>query len=373
MEELLNWMEYIEDARQAKKVRHKLKDILVIVLFATLANADDWVEMELFAKEYQDFLRKYIELKNGIPSHDTLNRVMGMVSQEVLQQLYSKWQELLNRDEGEALKKIICIDGKTMRSNKKKEGKPSHIVSAWSREDGFCLGQKAVEEKSNEITAIPKLLEKIQIKGQIVTIDAMGTQKEIAETIRKKRADYVLAVKGNQATLYEDLKLYFQDAEVQEEIKKKRGYSRIVEKAHGQIEKREYYQTEEIGWLQGKKEWKGIKSIGMEKKTLQDEKGEREEYRYYISSLKTEAESFRRAVRGHWSIESMHWHLDVTFREDANHTIDKQAAQNLNIIRKWSLSILKMMEISKPGLSMRKKRFAIGLSPIKYLEQILSV
>lgn len=370
MEELLNWMEYIEDARQAKKVRHKLKDILVIVLFATLANADDWVEMELFAKEYQDFLRKYIELKNGIPSHDTLNRVMGMVSQEVLQQLYSKWQELLNRDEGEALKKIICIDGKTMRSNKRKEGKPSHIVSAWSREDGFCLGQKAVEEKSNEITAIPKLLEKIQIKGQIVTIDAMGTQKEIAETIRKKRADYVLAVKGNQATLYEDLKLYFQDAEVQEEIKKKRGYSRTVEKAHGQIEKREYYQTEEIGWLQGKKEWKGIKSIGMEKKTLQDEKGEREEYRYYISSLKTEAESFRRAVRGHWSIESMHWHLDVTFREDANHTIDKQAAQNLNIIRKWSLSILKMMEISKPGLSMRKKRFAIGLSPIKYLEQI---
>lgn len=146
-----------------------------------------------------------------------------------------------------------------------------------------------------------------------------------------------------------------------------------MEKAHGQIEKREYYQTEEIGWLQGKKEWKGIKSIGMEKKTLQNEKEEREEYRYYISSLKTEAETFRRAVRGHWSIESMHWHLDVTFREYANHTIDKQAAQNLNIIRKWSLSILKMMEISKPGLSMRKKRFAIGLSPIKYLEQVLSV
>lgn len=187
-EELLNWMEYIEDVRQIKKVRHKLKDILVIVLFATLANADDWVEMELFAKEYQDFLRKYIELKNGIPSHDTLNRVMGLLSQEVLQQLYSKWQELLNRDEGEALKKIIYIDGKTMRSNKRKEGKPSHIVSAWSREDGFCLGQKAVEEKSNEIPAIPKLLEKIQIRGQIVTIDAMGTQKEITEKIRKQRA-----------------------------------------------------------------------------------------------------------------------------------------------------------------------------------------
>src|SRR5699024_4837310 len=176
------------------------------------------------------------------PSHDTLNRVMGMMSPEVLQQLYSKWQELLNRDEGEALKKIICIDGKTMRSNKRKEGKPSHIVSAWSREDGFCLGQKAVEEKSNEITAIPKLLEQIQIKGQIVTIDAMGTQKEIAEKIRKKRADYVLAVKGNQGTLQEDLKLYFGDESIQKEIRENKSYSCTKEKAHGQLEKREYYQ-----------------------------------------------------------------------------------------------------------------------------------
>ncbi len=200
----------------------------------------------------------------------------------------------------------------------------------------------------------------------------MGTQKEIAEKIRRKRADYVLAVKGNQGTLYEDLKLYFQDPEVQEKIKEGKGYTKSIEKAHGQIEKREYYQTEEIGWMQGRKEWKGIRSIGMEKKTLEDEKGKREEYRYYISSLETEGETFCRAVRGHWSIESMHWYLDVTFREDANHTIDKQAAQNLNIIRKWSLSILKMIEIMKPGLSMKKKRFVISLRPIQYLEEILA-
>lgn len=185
MEELLEWLEYIEDVRQARKVKHKLKDILVLVLFATLANADDWVEIEMFGKEYQDYLRKYIELKNGIPSHDTINRVMGLISPEIVQQLYGKWQELLNRDEGQALRKLICIDGKTMRSNKRKEGKASHIISAWSREDGFCLGQKAVDEKSNEITAIPELLDKIQIKGQIITIDAIGTQKNIAEKIRK--------------------------------------------------------------------------------------------------------------------------------------------------------------------------------------------
>lgn len=372
MRELLDWMEYIEDVRQVRKVRHKLKDILVIVLFATLADADDWVEIAMFAQVHQEYLRKYIELKNGIPSHDTISRVMGLVSPEIIQQMYMKWQELINKNEGETLKKIICIDGKMMRSNKRKEGKPSHIVSAWSREDGFCLGQKAVSEKSNEITAIPELLDKIQVKGQIITIDAMGTQKSIAEKIRNKRANYVLALKGNQAGLYEDVELYFRDMEARRGIREKGDYVRTTEKAHGQVEEREYYQTDDIGWLVQRKEWKGIKSIGMEEKTIRDEKGERKERRYYISSLLPDIETFRRAVRGHWSVESMHWHLDVTFREDANTTLDKQAAQNQNIIRKWSLSILKMIEIMKPGLSLKKKRFAISLRPIQYLEEVLS-
>ena len=371
MEELLEWMDYIEDIRQTSKVRHKLKDILLIVLFATLANADDWVEMEMFADAYQDYLRKYIELKHGVPSHDTINRVMGMISPEVLQKLYGKWQELLNREEGEVLKKIICIDGKTMRSNTRKNRKPNHIVSAWSKEDGFCLGQKAVEEKSNEITVIPKLLEQIQIKGQVITIDAMGTQIGIAEKVRKKRADYVLALKKNQGTLYEDVTVYFADKEEKEKIKKQGNYKRTIEKAHGQIEIREYYQTENIGWLSKKKEWKGLKSIGMEEKTIRNETGEKKEYRYYISSLKNDIELFHRAVRGHWSVESMHWHLDVTFKEDANTTIDKQAAQNQNIIKKWCLSILKIMEICRPKLSMKKKRFVIGLKPVQYLEEVL--
>lgn len=373
MNELLDWMDYIEDVRQEKKVRHKLKDIIVIVLFATLANVDDWVEMEFFAHYHQDYLRKYIELKNGIPSHDTLCRVFGMISPDVIQQLYQKWQELLNREEGEAIKRIICIDGKTMRSNKRKDSRPNHIVSAWSREDGFCLGQKAVEEKSNEITAIPQVLEKIQIKGQVVTIDAMGTQTAIAEKIRSKRADYVLALKRNQGNLCEDVSLYLMDEEVKRKIREKGNYKRTVEKARGQIEIREYYQTEETGWLSQKKEWKGLKSIGMEEKTIRAEgKEEKKEYRYYISSLKTDVELFSRAVRGHWSVESMHWHLDVTFREDANTTLDKQASQNLNIIRKWSLSILKMIEIFRPNISIKKKRFVISMNPAEFLEQVLN-
>lgn len=196
MEELLQWMEYIEDIRQKRKVRHSLKDIVVIVLFATLANADNWVEIAAFGEMYQDYLRNYIELRNGPPSHDTICRVMGLISPEVLQRLYGKWQELLNREEGKVLKKIIALDGKTMRGNRRREEKACHIVTGWSREDGYSLCQKAVKEKSNETTAIPELLERIQVKGQIITIDAMGTQTKIAETIRARRADDVLALKG---------------------------------------------------------------------------------------------------------------------------------------------------------------------------------
>ena len=296
MEQLLEWMEIIEDVRQHRKVRHSIKDILVIVLFATLANADTWGQIEDFALWNEEYLRQYIELKNGIPSHDTIQRVMGMIRPENLQQLQRKWQELLDSNEGEKLKKIICVDGKTMRSNKREGTKPCHIVSAWSREDGYCLGQKAVEEKSNEITAIPKVLEAIEIKGQIVTIDAMGTQTAIVETIRKRRADYVLAVKGNQGNLETDIRQYFEDQQICEGIKKGPGYKKTLEKAHGQTEIREYYQTEDIAWMDQKKQWKGLKSIGMEKKTIQKRETKKEEYRYYISSLSEDIELFSRGV-----------------------------------------------------------------------------
>ena len=241
-----------------------------------------------------------------------------------------------------------------MRSNKREGTKPCHIVSAWSREDGYCLGQKAVEEKSNEITAIPKVLESIEIKGQVVTIDAMGTQTAIVETIRKRRADYVLAVKGNQGNLETDIRQYFEDQQICEELKKGTGYKKTAEKAHGQIEIREYYQTEDTAWMHQKKQWKGLKSMGMEKKTIQKGETKKEEYRYYISSLSEDIELFSRAVRGHWAVESMHWHLDVTFKEDANTTLDKVAAQNQNIIRKWCLSMLKLIEIRGTKMSLKR-------------------
>lgn len=375
MKELLEWIEYIEsdvDTRQQKKVRHRLKDIIVIVLFALLANADDWVEIGIFAVYHEEYLRKYISLENGVPSHDTIQRVMAIVSPDIMQQIMAKWQALLNSEEGESLRKIIAIDGKTMRGNTQNGSKPSHIVSAWCDEDGFCLGQVAVEEKSNEIKAIPELLNKINIKGQIITIDAMGTQTEIAEKIIQKRADYVLALKGNQTTLHDDVKEYMRDPDILKQIKESGQYRKSVEKAHGQIETREYYQTEDVKWLTQHSKWKKLKSIGMERKTLTQKDGTiRTEYRYFISSLANNIDLFSKAIRKHWSVEVMHWHLDVTFREDANQTIDKNSAQNLNIVRKFCLSILKMVEIFKPKLSMRKKRFVIAQDVEKFLELVL--
>ncbi len=196
-----------------------------------------------------------------------------------------------------------------------------------------------------------------------MTIDAMGTQTAIAEKIRSKRGDYVLALKENQKNLYEDVRLFLNEESEKKKLRENGKYKKTVEKAHGQIE---------IRWMTQKKEWKGLKSIGMEEKTIQKDGIERKEYRYYISSLKEDVELFSRAVRGHWSVESMHWHLDVTFKEDANMTLDKQASENLNIIRKWCLSILKMVEIFRPNLSMKKKRFVISMNPAEFIEQVLN-
>ena len=376
MEELLAWIEVIAesaDSRQRSKVRHRLKDIIVIVLFAMLANADDWVEIGIFASYHEEYLRKYIDLENGAPSHDTIQRAMALVSPGIMQQIIAKWQEILNSEEGGKLRKIIAIDGKTMRGNTQKGSKPSHIVSAWCDEDGFCLGQVAVEEKSNEITAIPELLDKINVKGQVVTIDAMGTQTEIAAKIRQKRADYVLALKGNQSSLHDDVRVYFEDKKFCEEAKKLGNYKRTSEKAHGQLEVREYYQTEDVKWLSQCSKWRGLKSIGMERKTITRQDGTvSAENRYFISSLPCDIALFSQAIRKHWSVEVMHWHLDVTFREDANQTIDKFSAQNMNIIRKFCLSILKIVEIFKPKLSMKKKRFVIAQDAEKFLDVVVN-
>lgn len=369
MKEILDYAGTVMDIRQEKKVLHKMADIILLVFFATLANADDWVEIEMFGKEHEAFLRNYLELQNGIPSHDTLQRVFAMVPSEFLESFQQKWNEMLSSDEGEKVKRLLAIDGKTQRGNGNKNQRPNHIVSAVD-ERGFCLGQRRVEEKTNEIKAIPELLDHLNIKGTIITTDAMGTQTAIVKKIRQKRADYVLALKANQGSLLEDVREYFTDKELREKCAYKKG----IEKARGNLEKREYWQTEDIGWLSQKKEWAGIKSIIMTRNTIAGSDGStRVEERYFISSLPTNIEEAERAVRGHWMVESYHWYLDVTFREDGNHTLEKQASYNLNIIRKLALNMLKILEVGSRPLSMKKKRYVIGTNPEKHLEKIMSL
>jgi predicted transposase YbfD/YdcC len=291
-----------------------------------------------------------------------------MIDQAFLQRFRNLWNEAVQSDEGNKIRKILAIDGKTQRGNKSKTQKPNHIVTAVT-ENGISVGETVVNDKENEIVAIPKLLETLNIRNNIITIDAMGTQTEIAAKIRGKRADYVLALKGNQSTLHADVKDYFSDAD----FLSKCAYDTKTEKARSGIEKREYWQTSDISWLSQKSKWKGLKTIGMTKNTITKNGVTSEECRYFISSLAVDAEEFARAVRGHWMVESFHWHLDVTFREDANHTMDKTSAFNLNIMRKLALSVLKIYDIGTKGASLRTKRYGIGLNPAKHLEKILAL
>jgi len=373
MEEILIFLDGIKDERQEWKVVHKLKDIVFIVLVSLLANADDWQEIEIFCKSNEELLRRYVPLENGIPSHDTMQRVMSCIKPEIMQKINEQWNKLLNGNEGEKLKKILCIDGKTMRGNGNKNQEPLHVVSAWSKENGVCFGQKSADSKGKEIPMIEELLDTLCVKGQVVTIDAIGTQREIVKKIRQGKGDYVLAVKANQPSLHENIALYFEDAELVSQVKKSGAYNKTIEKAHGQIETREYFQTTDIKWLPDKEKWDGLKSIGMVRTTYTSDKGQSTETRYFISSLVADSDLFSEAVRGHWSVESMHWHLDVTFREDKNQTLEKRAAENMNILRKLALSILKTFELDKKKYSLKKKRFAIGCNLSRFIDRLMDL
>ena len=354
------------DIRQQGKVLHKLSEIVGISLFATLCNAADPEDIEIFGKENEEFLCEYFELRHGIPSHDTISRAFAMVSHDFLQGLRDRFNELLSSGEGQKVRKILGIDGKTQRGNGNNSQKPNHIVSCVD-DKGFCLLEELVDDKENEIKAIPRLLDNLNIKGHIITTDAMGCQKDIVKKIRSKKADYVLALKANQGTLHEDVKLYFEDKELLALC----DYHKTIEKARGGIEKREYWQTNDIAWLSQRKDWSGLKSIAMTRNTITKNSKTTIQDRFFISSLEVDAKEIARAIRGHWMIESYHWHLDVTFREDADKTLDKHIAYNLNILRKLALNILKLFDVGRKQISITKKRYVLSCNPKKYLKLLL--
>lgn len=368
LEDLLEEIREIEDLREPWKVKHNMSDVIAICLFATLARCDDVKDIFYWAEASEEVLRDFLELPNGIPGYDTIRRVLALVEPSILDKYMQKWNELIQTGETKKLQKILAIDGKTQRGNATSKQKPNHIVSAVD-ENGICYGQETVREKSNEITAIPKLIDRLNVKGHIITIDAMGTQTEIAKRIREKQADYVLGLKGNQGTLHDDVKTYFED----KDLLGKCTYTSKTEKARGGIEKREYWLTTHVDWLSQINDWSGLKSIGMTRNTITKNDKTTIEERFFICSLEDcDVKTFARSVRGHWVVESFHWHLDVTFREDNCQVIDKRAALNLNILRKFAISILKNVEMGKRD-SMKTKRFKVMLNPMKWLDELLNM
>lgn len=297
-----------------------------------------------------------------------------MVPPDFLKQSQIRWDELLNGNQGEKIKKIFALDGKTQRGDKRGGQKPNHIISAVD-ENGFCFSQCVVDEKTNESKAFPGLLNDINIKGHIVTVDAAGCYKDIAKEITGKKADYVLALKGNQGTLHGDARLYFDDPELPAGC----AYTRTAEKARSSIEIREYWQTGDISWMPQKKGWPKLKSIAMTRNTIKKDDKTTVETRYFMSSLATTmdedgketADEIARAIRSHWMVEGHHHHLDVTFKEDANQTADKAASVNLNIVTKLAHGVLKLLDVGRKNVSIKAKRFMACLNPEKYIDMIL--
>ena len=331
---------------------HSLHDILILSICAIIAGADSFVEIAEFGKAKEDWFKTMLTLEHGIPSHDTFNRVFARLDPAEFKECFLSWTKAISDlTDGE----IIAIDGKTLRGSRGQDTKPIHVVSAFATTNQLVLGQLATEEKSNEITAIPKLLDMLMISNCIVTIDAMGCQKAIVKKIISKEADYVIGLKGNQETMHEEVKQQFDGASEQLLTERTNDYLETVDGDHGRIETRKYWITDDIDWLSNKDQWTGLKSIGIvESKREMGDKTSIER-RYFIGSIEADSNLLASAVRGHWGVENtLHWSLDVTFNEDACQ-VKGNAAQNLSHLRHIALNILKA-EPSKGSIRVKRKK-----------------
>ena len=342
----------INDPRR-HNIRHLLHDMLLIALCAIISGADSWTQVAEYGRSKYQWFKQFLQLPNGIPSHDTFSRVFAMLDPKGFEIFFSLWVE----DFAESIKdKTVCIDGKTMRgSHDRANGKGAiHMVSAWAADVGLVLGQLKTDEKSNEIIAIPELIKTLALKDAVVTIDAMGCQKKIASTIINQKADYVIQVKNNQKRLHEDIALFFeQRADANWDCVE------TIDGDHGRIETRRYTVTDDINWLQGKHMWADIKSIAMVTRQRDINTSVSMEKSYFISSLKPDAAGIAKAIRSHWSIEnSLHWCLDVSFREDYCRVRKDHGPENMAILRHMALNLLKREKSLKAGIQTKRLKAA---------------
>lgn len=349
----------LPDPRGLRNQRHKLFDIFCISICGVLSGADNWVKVATFGRKKENWLKTFLELPNGIPSHDTFDRVFRLVDPGEFEKRFVKWtEEMANLLPGE----IVAIDGKTLRgSHDKSNGIAAlHCVSAFAESNQLILGQLSTDAKSNEITTIPKLLKTLDLEGCLVTIDAMGCQKSIAANILDAKADYLLALKGNQETLADEVDNFFIQAKAVDFEGIKHIHYRFEEKNRGRKETREIWITNEISWLPMLKNWKGLKSIMMIK-TERVVNGKVEtDTRYYISSLSAESNVLKKAARKHWAIEnSCHWVLDVTYQEDKSRVRKDNGPENLTRLRRLTLNMLKQDKSSKSSIATKRYEAAL--------------
>ena len=351
----------VTDPRKDRTKDHKLIDIISIAICAVICGAEGWTDIENFGNRKRLWLETFLELPNGIPSHDTFGRVFSMINAEQFQLAFFEWVWAVNDIiQGQ----IVNIDGKCLRgSDDKKLGKRAiYMVSAWAEANEIVLGQRKVDEKSNEITAIPELLKLLAISGCIVTIDAMGTQTNIAKTIQEAKADYVLSVKENQGHLFEDISVLFAVDQANDFKYASFEYKKTVNKGHGRIEIRECWSTSNPAYLnliRRAENWVGLQSIAMVICTRIIGDKVTKDVRYYISSLPSNAERILHAVRKHWSIENkLHWVLDVALNEDHSRVRKDQAPENLAVLRRIALNLLKQEKTAKGGIHAKQLQAA---------------
>lgn len=340
----------------APNQRHALIDILVIAVCAVICGAEGWEDIEEYGKAQAEWFAEVLELSHGIPCHDTFRRVLSRLDPDELTQCFVSWTAALSDlSSGD----IVSIDGKTLRrSFDRASSKVAiHMVSAWANRNRLVLGQVKVDDKSNEITAIPKLLKMLDLTGATVTIDAMGCQKEIAKVITEQGADYVLALKKNHSTLYENVTLYLDDARGSEFAEIDHDYHETVDGDHGRIETRRYWITSAIDWLGAKASWANLQSLGLVESRREIGEKVEIERRYYLASLPADGVRFSDAVRQHWGVENgLHWVLDVSFNEDACRIRKDKGAQTFSVLRHIALNLLKRESKHKRGIKARRKR-----------------
>jgi predicted transposase YbfD/YdcC len=346
----------LPDPRSSINRLHLLVDVVVISLCGVLAGADGPEAIEEWAVAQEEWLRQHLELPNGIPSHDTFGRFLERVDPQAFQRCFAAWIGSLSTDTADGVR-LLAVDGKTLRRSHDRQRRlgPLHLVSVWASEQGLTLAQIATEEKSNEITAIPLVLELVDLKGAVVTIDAMGCQKAIAQKIIDRGGDYVLPVKGNQDHLQQAVETLF-DEHLEDDFARL-NVSRIEteEQGHGRLERRTYLQVNVPKTLAGREDWAGLRTLGLVIRTRDTNGKETGDVQCYISSLKRNAKLFARAVRSHWSIENTcHWTLDMTFREDDSRVRERRLTESLAWLRRFALGLLKQHP-AKKSLAMKRR------------------